>query len=70
VVKKMNDKAYRWIIGVLMGVVIAVSGWAYTQSNQRITRMERLLDELIPTTYIIREKVENIERILKKPVSP
>ena len=66
----MNDKAYRWIIGVLMGVVIAVSGWAYTQSNQRITRMERLLDELIPTTYIIREKVENIERILKKPVSP
>ena len=66
----MNDKAYRWIIGLLMGVVIAVSGWAYSQSNQRITRMERLLDELIPTTYIIREKVENIERILKEPVSP
>ena len=66
----MNDKAYRWIIGLLMGVVIAVSGWAYSQSNQRITRMERLLDELIPTVYRIEEKVEHIERILQKPVSP
>jgi len=66
----MNDKAYRWIIGLLMGVVIAVSGWAYTQSNQRITRMERLLDDLIPTVYRIEEKVEHIERILQKPASP
>ena len=66
----MNDKAYRWIIGLLMGVVIAVSGWAYSQSNQRITRMERLLDDLIPTVYRIEEKVEHIERILQKPVSP
>ena len=32
--------------------------------------MERLLDELIPTVYIIKEKVENIERILVKPASP
>ena len=66
----MNDKAYRWIIGLLMGVVIAVSGWAYSQSNQCITRMERLLDDLIPTVYRIEEKVEHIERILQKPVSP
>ena len=66
----MNDKAYKWIIGLLMGVVIAVSGWAYSQSNQRITRMERLLDDLIPTVYRIEEKVEHIERILQKPVSP
>ena len=66
----MNDKAYRWIIGLLMGVVIAVSGWAYSQSNQRITRMERLLDDLIPTVYRIEEKVEHIERILQKPASP
>lgn len=66
----MNDKAYRWIIGLLMGVVIAVSGWAYAQSNQRVTRMERLLDELIPTVYRIEEKVEHIERILQKPTAP
>jgi len=73
----MNDKAYRWIIGLLMGVVIAVSGWAYSQSNQRITRMERLVDDLIPTVSRIEEKVtntekkvENIERILEKPGSP
>jgi len=66
----MNDKAYKWIIGLLMGVVIAVSGWAYSQSNQRITRMERLLDDLIPTVYRIEEKVEHIERILQKPASP
>jgi len=73
----MNDKAYRWIIGLFMGVVIAVSGWAYTQSNQRVTRMERLVDDLIPTVSRIEEKVTNtekkvekIERILEKPVSP
>ena len=73
----MNDKAYKWIIGLLMGVVIAVSGWAYSQSNQRVTRMERLVDDLIPTVSRIEEKVtntekkvENIERILEKPASP
>ena len=73
----MNDKAYKWIIGLLMGVVIAVSGWAYSQSNQRVTRMERLVDDLIPTVSRIEEKVtntekkvENIERILEKPGSP
>ena len=66
----MKDKAYRWIIPILMGIILAVTGWSNNQSNQRVTRMERLLDELIPTTYIIKEKVENIERILKKPVSP
>ena len=73
----MNDKAYKWIIGLLMGVVMAVSGWAYTQSNQRVTRMERLVDDLIPTVSRIEEKVtntekkvENIERILEKPASP
>ena len=60
-----------------MGVVIAVSGWAYTQSNQRVTRMERLVDDLIPTVSRIEEKVtntekkvENIERLLEKPASP
>jgi len=66
----MNDKVNRWIIPILMGIILAVAGWSNTQSNQRVTRMERLLDELIPTTYIIKEKVENIERILKEPVSP
>jgi len=66
----MNDKVNRWIIPILMGIILAVAGWSNTQSNQRVTRMERLLDELIPTTYIIKEKVENIERILEKPAPP
>ena len=66
----MNDKAYRWIIGLLLAALLATNGWTNTQSNQRVTRMERLLDELIPTVYIIKEKVENIERILVKPASP
>ena len=66
----MNDKVNRWIIPILMGIILAVTGWSNNQSNQRVTRMERLLDELIPTTYIIKEKVENIERILEKPGSP
>ena len=66
----MNDKVNRWIIPILMGIILAVTGWSNNQSNQRVTRMERLLDELIPTTYIIKEKVENIERILEKPAPP
>lgn len=62
----MNDKAYKWIIGLLMGVVLAISGWAYSSSNQRVNRMERLLDELIPTVTRIETKVDNIESILEK----
>jgi len=54
----MNDKAYKLIIALLMGVVIAVSGWAYSQNNQRMTRMERILDELVPTVYRIETKVD------------
>jgi len=62
----MNDKAYKWIIGVLLTALVAASGWAYTSANSRINRNERLLDTVIPILYRIEEKVSNIERILEK----
>ena len=66
----MNDKAYKWIIGLLMVVLVAVSGYAYTSLSARVSRNEKQLDISIPILYRIEAKVDNIEHILKVNSSP
>ena len=66
----MIDTAYKWIIGILMLVLVAVSGYAYTSLSARVARNEKQLDTSIPILYRIEAKVDNIEKILKVNSSP
>lgn len=64
----MNNKA-KWVIGLILGVTMIFAGWAYSSTNSRINRLENSSDQIVPLLYTIKEKVDNIERLLRDPTN-
>ena len=62
---KNGSAVYKVVLTIVLGVFIAVSGYAFSNIDRRISRNERLIDQAIP----ILSRIDERTSILKEDVS-